>query len=109
MVRQGGLEPDAFMFKVLIHAYCKCERASLALRIFEDMWSCGQLPDVTTKDLLVKSLWKEERSEELNNALPLALPGHIFTMNSSDLRRVYEIYSNSFATMNTLDIYMDQV
>nr|GMD32387.1 pentatricopeptide repeat-containing protein At5g66631 [Ipomoea batatas] len=119
MVRQGGLEPDAFMFKVLIHAYCKCEMASLALRIFEDMWSCGQLPDVTTKDLLVKSLWKEgklreaaaveERSEELNNALPLALPGHIFTMNSSDLRRVYEIYSNSFATMNTLDIYMDQV
>nr|GLL20494.1 pentatricopeptide repeat-containing protein At5g66631 isoform X2 [Ipomoea trifida] len=59
MVRQGGLEPDAFMYKVLIHAYCKCERASLALRIFEHMWNYGQLPNVTTKDFLVKSLWKK--------------------------------------------------
>ncbi|KAK2998570.1 hypothetical protein RJ639_023308, partial [Escallonia herrerae] len=90
MVRQSGMEPDAYMFKVLIHAYCNCERAALALRVFEDMRTCSLMPDASTKQLLVKSLWKEgklreaaaveERSEEINDVLPLALPGHFFTL-----------------------------
>ncbi|XP_009607494.1 pentatricopeptide repeat-containing protein At5g66631 [Nicotiana tomentosiformis] len=106
MVRQSGIEPDAYMYKVLIHAYCKCERAALALRVFEDMRNSGLLPDANTKHLLVKSLWKEgklreaasveERTEEISDALPLALPGHMFTVSSEDLSRVYNIYSNSF-------------
>ncbi|XP_016500741.2 pentatricopeptide repeat-containing protein At5g66631-like [Nicotiana tabacum] len=106
MVRQSGIEPDAYMYKVLIHAYCKCERAALALRVFEDMRNSGLLPDANTKQLLVKSLWKEgklreaasveERTEEISDALPLALPGHMFTVSSEDLSRVYNIYSNSF-------------
>ncbi|KAK4347838.1 hypothetical protein RND71_034177 [Anisodus tanguticus] len=106
MVRQSGIEPDAYMYKVLIHAYCKCGRAALALRVFEDMRNSGLLPDANTKQLLVKSLWKEgklreaasveERTEEINDALPLALPGHMFTVSSTDLSRVYNIYSNSF-------------
>ncbi|KAM1156472.1 hypothetical protein ACFX2B_026972 [Malus domestica] len=32
MVRQNGVQPDVYMFKVLIQAYCKCGRAALALR-----------------------------------------------------------------------------
>ncbi|OIT29938.1 PREDICTED: pentatricopeptide repeat-containing protein At5g66631 [Nicotiana attenuata] len=106
MVRQSGIEPDAYMYKVLIHAYCKCGRAALALRVFEDMRNSRLLPDANTKQLLVKSLWKEgklreaasveERTEEISDALPLALPGHMFTVSSADLSRVYNIYSKSF-------------
>lgn len=106
MVRQSGIEPDAYMYKVLIHAYCKCERAALALRVFEDMRNSGLLPDANTKQLLVKSLWKEGklleaasvevRTEKISDALPLASPGHMFTVSSTDLSRVCNIYSNSF-------------
>lgn len=106
MVRQSGLEADAFMYRVLIHAYCKCERAVLAMRVFEDMLNSGLIPDAATKDLLVKSLWKEgklreaaaveERSEEIGSVLPLALPGRLYTLSSVDLMRIYDIYSNNF-------------
>ncbi|CAI9089316.1 OLC1v1023874C1 [Oldenlandia corymbosa var. corymbosa] len=106
MVRQSDLEPDAFMYRVLIRAYCKCERAALAIRVFEDMLNSGLAPDIATKDLLVKSLWKEgklreaagieERSEEINCALPQALPGGLYTLNSVDLMRIYDIYSGKF-------------
>ncbi|RAL39572.1 hypothetical protein DM860_003105 [Cuscuta australis] len=113
MVRQSGVEPDGYMYKVVIDAYCKCERASLGLRVFEEMCSYGQqLADIATKDLLVKSLWKEgklreaasveERCEELsNNGISFGLPGHMFTMNALDLRRVYEIYSSSFHAVDS--------
>ncbi|KAL7135580.1 hypothetical protein ABFS83_11G107100 [Erythranthe nasuta] len=107
MVRQCELEPDSYMYKILICAYCKCERASLALRVFEDMRKSRLMPDGVTKQLLVKSLWKEgklreaaqveETSDESSDAIPLALPGHLYTVSSSDLTRVYEIYSSSFA------------
>jgi len=30
MVRQNGVEPDAYMYKVLIQVYCKCESAAPA-------------------------------------------------------------------------------
>ncbi|XP_050204672.1 pentatricopeptide repeat-containing protein At5g66631 [Mercurialis annua] len=106
MVRQSGVEPDAYMFKVLIQAYCKCDRASLAWRVFEDMKNSNLMPDTATKDLLVKSLWKEgkrreaamveESCEENNNVLPIVLQGHIWTVSSADLTRVFDIYSNSF-------------
>ncbi|KAK1586386.1 hypothetical protein Q3G72_002071 [Acer saccharum] len=106
MVRQSGVEPDAYMFKVLIQAYCKCERAALAYRVFEDMTNSSLMPDAATKEFLVKSLWKEgkrkeaalveEKCEEMNDVLPLALRGHLWTVNSADLTRVYNIYSNSF-------------
>ncbi|CAM8935431.1 unnamed protein product [Rhodiola kirilowii] len=99
MVRQSGLEPDAFMFKVLVTAYCKSERAALAWRSFEDMRSSGMLPDVDTKKLLIKSLWKEgmrreaaaveECCEEINDALPHALGGHIWTVGSEYLSKVH--------------------
>ncbi|CAN1224899.1 Pentatricopeptide repeat-containing protein At5g66631 [Linum grandiflorum] len=110
MVRQNGVGPDAYMFKVLIQAYCKCERAALALRVFEDMRSLHLMPDPATKDLLVKSLWKEgkrkeaasvvESCEESNQVLPLVLRGHIWTVSSADLTRVYDIYSNSFESIS---------
>ncbi|XP_027172457.1 pentatricopeptide repeat-containing protein At5g66631 [Coffea eugenioides] len=106
MVRQSGLEPDAHMYTVLIRAYCKCERAALAMRIFEDMMNSSLIPDAITKELLVRSLWKEgklreaaaveERTEEISNVLPSALPGNLYTLSSVDLMRIYEIYSGKF-------------
>ncbi|PIA52497.1 hypothetical protein AQUCO_01000400v1 [Aquilegia coerulea] len=108
MVRQSGVDPDAYMFQIIIRAYCKRERAVLALRIYEDMRNSSLIPDSTTKALLVKSLWKEgklreaayveEISEEVNDKLPLALPGHLWTVSTADLTRVYDIYFNSIAT-----------
>ncbi|KAK6152669.1 hypothetical protein DH2020_012308 [Rehmannia glutinosa] len=105
MVRQSGLEPDAYMYKILICAYCKCERASLALRIFEDMKNSRLMPDFATKQLLVKSLWKEgklreaaqveEISEENGDNIPLALPGHLYTVSTADLIKVYKLYSSN--------------
>uniref|UniRef100_A0A7N0T7Z2 Pentatricopeptide repeat-containing protein n=1 Tax=Kalanchoe fedtschenkoi TaxID=63787 RepID=A0A7N0T7Z2_KALFE len=102
MVRQSGLEPDAFMLKVLVTAYCKCERAALAWRAFEDIKSFGILPDTDTKKLLVKSLWKEgmrieaaaveETCEEVNDILPRSLGGHIWTVSSADLTKIHAIY-----------------
>ncbi|KAF9609387.1 hypothetical protein IFM89_015728 [Coptis chinensis] len=108
IVRQSGIEPDAYMFQVLIRAYCKRERAALAVRIYEDMRNSNLIPDSATKALLVKSLWKEgklreaayveEISEDINDMLPPALPGHLWTVSAADLKRVYDIYSNSFAS-----------
>lgn len=110
MVRQSGLEPDGFMFKILIHAYCKCERAPLAWRVFEDMRSCHLLPDADTKKLLVKNLWNEGRRREAaaveescegaNDEPTLALRGHIWTVSSADLARVYSIYSKNIASFS---------
>ncbi|KAM7251069.1 hypothetical protein ACFE04_022952 [Oxalis oulophora] len=106
MVRQSGTEPDAYMYKVLIQAFCKCERAALAYRVFEDMSNLNVGPDAVSKDLLVKSLYKEgkrkeaanveERCQEIANVLPLVLRGHIWTVSSRDLNRVYDIYASSF-------------
>ncbi|GAV92111.1 PPR_2 domain-containing protein/PPR_3 domain-containing protein [Cephalotus follicularis] len=106
MVRQSSVEPDAYIYKVLIEAYCKCERAALAYRAFEDMSNSNLVPDAATKELLVKSLWNEgkrkeaatveERCVEINSSLPLAVRGHIWTVSAADLSRVYAIYSNSF-------------
>ncbi|KAH6826835.1 Tetratricopeptide repeat superfamily protein [Perilla frutescens var. hirtella] len=106
MVRQCDLEPDAYMYKILICAYCKCERASLALRIFDDMRNSQLMPDAATKQLLVKSLWKEgklreaarveEMSEEVGDNMPLALPGHLYTVSTADLIMAYRIYSGCF-------------
>ncbi|KAM5576275.1 pentatricopeptide repeat-containing protein [Rosa sericea] len=108
MVRQSGVQPDAYMFKVLIQAYCKCERAALAWRAFEDLRNLNLLPDAATKELLVKSLWKEgkrreaaaveESCEETSDVLPLTLRGHIWTVSSADLSKVFSIYSSSFTS-----------
>ncbi|KAJ7944351.1 Pentatricopeptide repeat [Quillaja saponaria] len=106
MVRQSDVEPDAYMFKVLIQDYCKCKRAALAWRVFEDMRNLHLMPDYATKELLVKSLWKEgkrkeaaaveESYEEITNVLPLTLRGHTWSVSSADVTRVYNIYSSSF-------------
>ncbi|XP_072995937.1 pentatricopeptide repeat-containing protein At5g66631 [Typha latifolia] len=106
MVRQCGLEPDAYMYRVLIRAYCKQERAALALRLFEEMRSSDMAPDGATKTLLVKSLWKEgklreaasveERCEEVETGLPHASPGHVWTVSAADFKQVYDIYSRCF-------------
>ncbi|XP_050906669.1 pentatricopeptide repeat-containing protein At5g66631 isoform X2 [Lathyrus oleraceus] len=108
MLRQSGFEPDAYLFKVLIEGYCKSKRAALAWRLFEDMKNSGLMPDFSTKELLVKSLWREgrrreaaaveESCEEVNMVLPPALPGHVWTVSSADLTRVFNIYSNSFTS-----------
>lgn len=106
MVRQSGVQPDAYMFKVLIQAYCKCERAALAWRAFEDLRNLNLMPDAATKELLVKSLWKEgkrreaasveESCEETSDVLPLTMRGHIWTVSSIDLSKVFSMYSSSF-------------
>ncbi|KAL5099371.1 hypothetical protein RYX36_003698 [Vicia faba] len=108
MVRQSGFEPDAYLFKVLIEGYCKSKRAALAWRLFEDMKNSGLMPDFATKELLVKSLWREgrrreaaaveESCEEVKMVLPPALPGHVWTVSSADLTRVFNIYSNCFTS-----------
>ncbi|KAF5192917.1 Pentatricopeptide repeat-containing protein [Thalictrum thalictroides] len=108
MVRQSGVDPDAYMFQIIVRAYCKRERAALGLRVYEDMRNSNLIPDSATKALLVKSLWKEgklreaayveEISEEVNDKLPIALPGHLWTVSTADLTRVYDIYFNSIAT-----------
>ncbi|KAL6575468.1 hypothetical protein OROMI_012753 [Orobanche minor] len=102
MVKQCDLKPDAYICKILICAYCKCERASLAFKIFEDMRNSQLMHDAATKQTLVKSLWKEgklreaarvkEMSEEAGENLPLALPGHLYTVSTADLITVYRIY-----------------
>ncbi|OMO56828.1 hypothetical protein CCACVL1_26241 [Corchorus capsularis] len=105
MVKQNGMELETYMYKLLIEAYCKSQRAPLALRVFEDMRNSNLMPDAATKDLLVKSLWEEGRRkeavaveesfEDTNGVLPLALRGHLWTVSAEDLSRVYSIYSNS--------------
>ncbi|XP_020102641.1 pentatricopeptide repeat-containing protein At5g66631 isoform X1 [Ananas comosus] len=106
MVRQCGLEPDTYMYMVLIRAYCKQERAVLALRLFDEMRRSDLLPDGPTKALLVKSLWKEgklreaasveERCEDVETGLPRASPGHVWTVSATDFKRVFDIYSRCF-------------
>nr|CAD1840169.1 unnamed protein product [Ananas comosus var. bracteatus] len=106
MVRQCGLEPDAYMYMVLIRAYCKQERAVLALRLFDEMRRSDLLPDGPTKALLVKSLWKEgklreaasveERCEDVETGLPRASPGHVWTVSATDFKLVFDIYSRCF-------------
>jgi pentatricopeptide repeat protein len=110
MVRQCELRPDGHMYAVLIRAYCKQERAALALRLFDEMRGAGVVPDSPTVELLVKSLWREgklrevalveERCEEMMAAcgggLPGAAPGHVWTVSAADLNKVYGIYSGCF-------------
>ncbi|GAB2233083.1 hypothetical protein Droror1_Dr00002298 [Drosera rotundifolia] len=53
MVRQSRVQPDGYLYKVLIRAYCKSERAPLALRLFEDMRNSKLSPDLATKSQLI--------------------------------------------------------
>lgn len=110
MVRQSGLEPDAYMYRTLIHAYCSHGKATLALRLFENMRSSHLTLDGASKSLLARSLWKEgrlreasvveEACKEIDNNLPRPSTGHLFNINSSDLKRVYNIYCDSFQAFN---------
>ncbi|XP_074566964.1 pentatricopeptide repeat-containing protein At5g66631 [Curcuma longa] len=107
MVRQCGLEPDAYMYMILIQAYCKQDRAALALMLFREMQYSGIAPDGATKALLVKSLWKEgklreaamveEMCDEVEGGLPAASPGHVWTVSAADFKRAYDIYASCFA------------
>ncbi|TVU21639.1 hypothetical protein EJB05_31289, partial [Eragrostis curvula] len=107
LVRQCELRPDGYMYSVLVRAYCKRERAALALRVFDEMRAAGIAPDAPTKALLVKSLWwegklreaamVEERCEEVAGGLPEASPGHVWTASAADLKKVLDIYSGCFA------------
>ncbi|KAG2327277.1 hypothetical protein Bca52824_010005 [Brassica carinata] len=107
MVRQIGLEPDPYMLKLLVQAYCRCERSVLAFRVFQDMKDLNLIPDRETKELLVRSLWREEKRKEAaaveersycdedgNNisVLRLALKGHVWNFSSRDIARVYNLY-----------------
>ncbi|CAM0879721.1 unnamed protein product [Alopecurus aequalis] len=121
MVRQCELVPDGYMYAVLIRAYCKQERAALALKLFDEMRGAGIVPDSPTKELLVKSLWREgklrevalveERCEEMVAAcggLPVACPGHVWTASSTDLNKVYGIYSGCFAKPGAENLTADR-
>lgn len=108
MVRQIGLEPDPYMLKLLVQAYCRCERSVLAFRVFQEMKDLNLMPDRETKELLVRSLWREEKRKEAaaveesshcdeegnsdNSVLRLALKGHVWTISSTDIARVYNLY-----------------
>jgi pentatricopeptide repeat protein len=109
LVRQCELRPDGYMYSVLVKAYCKRERAALALRVFDEMCAAGVAPDAPTKALLVKSLWREgklreaalveERCEDVAGGLPEASPGHVWTASAADLTKVLDIYSGCFAQL----------
>ncbi|PUZ58213.1 hypothetical protein GQ55_5G491400 [Panicum hallii var. hallii] len=109
LVRQCELQPDGYMYSVLVRAYCKRERAALALRVFDEMRAAGVAPDAPTKALLVKSLWREgklreaalveERCEDVASGLPEASPGHVWTASAADLKKVLDIYSGCFAQL----------
>lgn len=104
LVRQCELQPDGHMYSVLVRAYCKQERAALALRVFDEMRGAGIAPDAPTKALLVKSLWREGKLREAalveekceGMCLPEASPGHVWTASAADLSKVYDIYSGCF-------------
>ncbi|KAK8947021.1 Pentatricopeptide repeat-containing protein [Platanthera zijinensis] len=108
--RQCGLKPDSFMYELLMRAYCKQERAVLAMRLFDEMLISGLPPSRGTKRILVKSLWKEgklreaavveEKSEEVGD-LPAKQPGHVWTASAADFDRVLKVYSGSFAQRGT--------
>ncbi|EPS57610.1 hypothetical protein M569_17206, partial [Genlisea aurea] len=59
MARQCNLEPDWDMYKILIWGYCRCGRASLAVRALEEMRDSKMVPDRATKGMVVRSLWKQ--------------------------------------------------
>ncbi|KAF3488683.1 hypothetical protein F2Q69_00055033 [Brassica cretica] len=107
MVRQIGLEPDPYMLKLLVQAYCRCERSVLAFRVFQDMKDLNLIPDRETKELLVRSLWREEKRKEAaaveessycdedgdsSSVLRLTLKGHVWNFSSRDIARVYNLY-----------------
>lgn len=107
MVRQLGLEQDPYMLKLLVQAYCRCERSVLAYRVFQDMKDLNLMPDRETRELLVRSLWREEKRKEAaaveesyeegnhnenSSVLRLALKGHVWTISSTDIARVYNLY-----------------
>ncbi|KAK1433261.1 hypothetical protein QVD17_10170 [Tagetes erecta] len=110
MVKQSGLEPDAYTFKVLVSAYCNSNRAVLAFRAFEDMKTFKLRLDASTKRLLVKSLWKEgkfreaaeveETSAETNDVFKVKLHGKSSTTRAADIQRVYRVYSGCFPAIN---------
>jgi len=70
------------------------------------MRSSNLIPNAATKDLLVKSLWKEgkqkeasiveESGDKINSVRSHKQHGHKWTVNSEDLARVYSLYSNCF-------------
>ncbi|VVB18321.1 unnamed protein product [Arabis nemorensis] len=114
-VRQIGLEPDPYMLKLLVQAYCRCERSVLAFRVYQDMKDMNLMPDKETKELLVRSLWREEKRKEAaavedsdeegnvnsNSVLRLALKGHVWTMSSTDIARVYNLYRDCVLRTST--------
>ncbi|CAA7056935.1 unnamed protein product [Microthlaspi erraticum] len=116
MVRQIGLEPDPYMLKLLVQAYCRCERSVLAFRVFQEMKDLNLMPDRETKELLVRSLWREEKRKEAaaveesssgeegnhsNSVLRLALKGHVWNISSTDIARVYSLYRDCVLRVTT--------
>ncbi|CAH1420852.1 unnamed protein product [Lactuca virosa] len=99
MVKQSGLQPDSDMFKILICVYCKLNRVALGFRAFEDMKSYDLMFDVSTKSLLVKSLWKEGKLREAAYVEEESIEMNDDLM-SVDLQRVYGVYYDSFSITN---------
>lgn len=96
--------------QVVLRVYCRKEYASLALRVFNEMRNLGLVPDRVMKELLVKSLWKEgklrdaaqveEKCEDLAQELPMATPGHVWTVSLMDFKKVFDIYSGFFSNIH---------
>lgn len=51
-------------FYELVRVYCKQERVTLVLRVFDEMRGAGITLDAPTKALLVRSLWREGKLRE---------------------------------------------
>ncbi|XP_059431664.1 pentatricopeptide repeat-containing protein At5g66631-like [Corylus avellana] len=106
MVQRNNLKPDAFMFQILIRAYLRRGKVDRAFKTFQDMRDSNFMPDSATKAVLVKHLSKEGMleevtvveagNEEINHLPPLPLNGYIWNVSSFDLKRVYDIYFDSF-------------
>ncbi|KAJ3669799.1 hypothetical protein LUZ60_010123 [Juncus effusus] len=106
-MRKCEMEPDSYIYRILIRNYCNQKRAMLALKLFDEMLDNNLVLDKVSKDLLVKSLWKEgklreaagveERCDDVAECdWPEAIPGHAWTLSATDLKRVSDIYSSCF-------------
>jgi pentatricopeptide repeat protein len=87
---------------ILIHAYCKINRAALPARVFDKMLDAGFVPDKDTKVLLVKCLWKERKLREAAE-----VEDRCEDLDASGLSRCRVIHGPSayYLKQNTSDLF----
>ncbi|KAI3726228.1 hypothetical protein L1987_66025 [Smallanthus sonchifolius] len=99
IILSGNL-PDIQTFSSLMHHFARAG----------DIKTVQRLLDVSTKRLLVKSLWKEgkfreaadveETSAQTNDVFKVKLHGKSCIARVADFERVFRVYSDSFPTIN---------